>query len=392
MIVRGQNAVANNPYVAAQPLADAGAAASSWNGGTAAAPAPSSQQLFDGASAAAEQAWNNNIAAPASEALNRVGQTVQDQYVQPLQQQAQQQFQQQVEGVRNQVQQNLGNLGQNVQNAAQTGVQNTATALGERTKSLIDQLGRPISQQPVQTARDLRREGQLPQQGQAAPLASVPPPSTGAAASPYAASPYGGTTTSPVNSWNDDPAPATNPLRSDVPGTSASAAGSEWNSQQNVFPGGSPQAQPGIGNNVANGQPLQYGSPIQPPPSSSAQTFPPTYGSSNPASGANQWNADDASNSTTPIVPPGVNNGGSMAAGDPWQGAPDPRTPASNAATGSNGNDPIGPDLAGQNAPFRGGSTWPGEGNGLGGQSNNGNLGISPPHVATPDVMVDRGR
>jgi hypothetical protein len=103
IVVRGQNAVtptqynqyvtpATLPPAAAQPLVDAAnsaanSAATAWNGsGGASAPAPSSSQLFEGASAAAQQAWNDNVAAPAADALNNAGQNLRNQLDSSIQQ------------------------------------------------------------------------------------------------------------------------------------------------------------------------------------------------------------------------------------------------------------------------------------------------------------------
>ncbi|MBA4107113.1 MAG: hypothetical protein C0485_15320 [Pirellula sp.] len=341
IVVRGQNAVAPNPYVES---------GTSWNSGAAGAPAPSSQQLFDNASAAAGSAWNDNVAAPATQALNNASQGLQNQVVAPVQQ-----------GINDAANQFQQSVGQNVQSAA--------ASLGDRTKSLVNELAQPLSPQPAQTARGLR------QQQASAPLTAVAPPATGAAmtTTPYNAAPYNGASAAPPSNWNQEP-PSTNPLRAGVdPSASAQAASAagEWNSQppSTGFPAGAPLAQPNLGNNGVAGQPLQQQQPFQqqsPPPASSV-------------AGVNDWNS-----ATTPVAAgqPAAGNGG-FGGNDPWQGVPDPRTPAAVGATS-----PGGALAAEPTAPYRGAGTGgfpttpPLNGAALGGSTPN----ISPPNVATPGI------
>ena len=196
IVVRGQNAVTPTQYnqyvtpvaqppAAAQPLVDAASAAANsavdaasnaWNGSGTSAPAPSSSQLFESASSAAQQAWNDNVAAPAANALNNSGQNLRNQLDSSIQQginSASAQVQQQAQ--------------QGWNNAAQS-MQNTASSLGDRTKSLINEAAQPLAQQPAATGRSVR------QQQAAAPLAAVPPPATGSAANPYVGAAPPGTT------------------------------------------------------------------------------------------------------------------------------------------------------------------------------------------------------
>jgi hypothetical protein len=331
IVVRGQNAVAPsqyNPYTAA--------------------PAPSSSQLFDNASAAAESAWNQNVAAPAADALNTAGQNLQNQLVAPVQQ-----------GINDAANQFQQSVGQNVQGAA--------ASLGERTKNLVNELAQPLTPQPAQTARGLR------QQQASTPLAAVPPPATGAAAS---TTPYNGAAAPPTSTsnWNQEP-PATNPLRAGVdPSTSAQAAGTptEWNNQppSTGFPASSPLAQPSLGNSGGAGQPLQQQSP---PPASSV-------------AGVNDWNSAPTPVATTPTATgqPTAGNSG-FGGNDPWQGVPDPRTPAASASS------PGGALAAEPTAPYRGGgagglndfpTTPPLNSAALGASTPN----LSPPNVATPGI------
>ena len=337
IVVRGQNAVAPNPYVES---------GTSWNSGAAGAPAPSSQQLFDNTAAAAESAWNDNVAAPATQALNNASQGLQNQLVAPVQQ-----------GINNAANQFQQSVGQNVQSAA--------ASLGDRTKSLVNELAQPLTPQPAQTARGLR------QQQASAPLTAVAPPATGAATTttPYNAAPYNGASAPPPSTWNQEP-PPTNPLRAGVdPSTSAQAAGAatEWNTQPQPtsFPAGSPLAQPNLGNNGVAGQPLQQQSP---PPSSVADV--------------NDWNS-------TPVAAgqPTAGNGG-FGGNDPWQGVPDPRTPATGAST------PAGALAADPPARYRGAgaggvndfpTTTPLNSASLGGSTPN----LPPSNTATPGI--DRG-
>lgn len=346
IVVRGQNALTPNPY------AESG---TSWNGGVAGAPAPSSQQLFDNASAAAESAWNDNVAAPATQALNNASQGLQNQVVAPVQQ-----------GINNAANQFQQSVGQNVQSAA--------ASLGDRTKSLVNELAQPLSPQPAQTARGLR------QQQASAPLTAVAPPATGAAmtTTPYNPAPYNGASAAPPSSWNQEPPPSTNPLRAGVdPSTSAQAAGAatEWNNQPQPtsFPAGSPLAQPNLGNNGVAGQPLQ---PQSPPPMASSAT-----------PNVNDWNGANTPVTTTPVAAgqPTAGNGG-FAGNDPWQGVPDPRTPAAVGATS-----PGGALAAEPTTPYRGAgagglndfpTTPPLNGAALGGSTPN----LSPPNVATPGI------
>ncbi len=336
IVVRGQNAVAPSQY-----------------NQYAAPPAPSSSQLFDNASAAAESAWNQNVAAPAADALNTAGQNLQNQLVAPVQQginDAANQFQQSVD--------------QNVQGAA--------ASLGERTKSLVNELAQPLTPQPAQTARGLR------QQQASVPLTAVAPPATGAAAT---ATPYNGAAVPPTSTsnWNQEP-PSTNPLRAGVdPSTSSQAAGgaTEWNSQPSStgFPASSPLAQPNLGNGGFAGQPLQQQSP---PPMASSTT-----------PGVNDWNSAPTPVATTPTAAgqPTAGNGG-FGGNDPWQGVPDPRTPATGAST------PGGALAADPPAPYRGAgagglndfpTTPPLNSASLGGSTPN----LPPSSAATPGI--DRG-
>jgi hypothetical protein len=341
IIVRGQNAVAPNPY------AETG---TGWNGGAAGAPAPSSQQLFDNASAAAESAWNQNVAAPAADALNTAGQNLQNQLVAPVQQ-----------GLNDAANQFQKSVGQNVQGAA--------ASLGERTKSLVNELAQPLTPQPAQTARGLR------QQQASAPLPAVPPPATGAAAS---TNPYNGAAAPPTSTsnWNQEP-PATNPLRAGVdPSTSSQAGGAstEWNNQppSTGFPASSPLAQPNLGNNGVAGQPL----PQQSPPPMASSTTP----------GMNDWNSATTPAATTPTAAgqPTAGNSG-FGGNDPWQGVPDPRTPATGASS------PGGALAAEPTAPFGGAgagglnafpTTPPLNSAALGASTPN----LSPPNLATPGI------
>jgi len=361
IVVRGQNAVAPNQYnqyaapqyqaPAAQPLADAAAAAASaWNGGAAGAPAPSSQQLFDNTSAAAESAWNDNVAAPAAQALNNASQGLQNQVVAPVQQ-----------GINNAANQFQQSVGQNVQS--------TAASLGDRTKNLVNELAQPLTPQPAQTARGLR------QQQAAAPVAAVSPPATGAAASttPYNGAPYNGMAAAPPSGWNQESPPSTNPLRTGVdPSTSAQAAAAptEWNNQPQPtgFPAGAPLAQPNLGNSGVAGQPFQQQSP---PPMASSTT-----------PNVNDWNSTTQPVATTPVAAgqPTAGNGG-FGGNDPWQGVPDPRTPAAAGATS-----PGGALAAEPAAPYRGA--------GAGGLNNfpttpplnSAGLGASPPNLSPPNL------
>lgn len=359
IVVRGQNAVAPsqyNPYTttpAAQPLADAAAAAASaWNGGAAGAPAPSSQQLFDNTSAAAESAWNDNVAAPATQALNNASQGLQNQVVAPVQQG--------INDAANQFQQSFGNVGQNVQGAA--------ASLGERSKGIVNEVSQQLSPQPAQTARGLR------QQQASAPLATVPPPATGTGAT---ATPYNGAVAAPTSNWNPEPPPLTNPLRTGVDPSTSTQAGvpTEWNGQANGFPAGSPLAQPNLGNGGVAGQPLQP----QAPPSLSSS-----------APGMNDWNSSTASAATPPTPTaagqPAAGNSG-FGGSDPWQGVPDPRTPAPAGATS-----PGGALAAEPTAPYRGAgagglndfpTTPPLNSAGLVGAAT---PNLSPPNVATPGI------
>ena len=360
IVVRGQNAVtptqynqyvtpAAQPPAAAQPLVDAAnsaanAAANAWNGSAA---APSSSQLFESASSAAQQAWNDNVAAPATDALNNAGQNLSNQLNSSIQQginSASAQVQQQAQ--------------QGWNNAAQS-VQSSASSLGDRTKTLINEAAQPHAQQPAATGRSVR------QQQAAAPLA-VPPPATGSAANPYVGAAPPATN---ANSWNQVSPPATNPLRPDVPAASPTGtAANEWNGQPTTpFPSQQPLAQPTLGNNgnFAGSQPpaLQ-----QPAPQPTAAT----------SGGMNDWNG--AGSNTPPGTPPlaaptnasnGLANGG-FGGNDPWAGVPDPRTPAATAGTTPTSTAPGG-DLASQPVtPFRGGAL--------------GDPGISPPNIAVPGI------
>lgn len=338
IVVRGQNAIAPNPYVES---------GTGWNGGAAGAPAPSSQQLFDNASAAAGSAWNDNVAAPATQALNNASQGLQNQVVAPIQQ-----------GINNAANQFQQSVGQNVQSAA--------ASLGDRTKGIVNEISQPLTQQPAQTARGLR------QQQASVPPAAVPPPATGAAttATPYNAAPYNGASAAPPSSWNQEPPPSTNPLRAGVdPSTSAQAAGAatEWNNQPQPtsFPAGSPLAQPNLGNSGVAGQPLQ---PQSPP-------------------NLNDWNTTNTPVATTPVAAgqPTAGNGG-FAGNDPWQGVPDPRTSAAAGAIS-----PGGALAAEPTTPYRGAGTGglndfpttpPLNRAALGESTPN----LSPPNVATPGI------
>lgn len=337
IVVRGQNAVAPNQY-----------------NQYAAPPAPSSSQLFDNASAAAESAWNQNVAAPAADALNSAGQNLQNQIVAPVQQQindAASKFQQSV--------------GQNVQGAA--------ASLGDRTKSLVNELAQPLTQQPAQTARGLR------QQQASAPPAAVPPPATGAAATttPYS---YNGASAAPTSAsnWNQESTPSTNPLRAGVdPSTSSQAASAptEWNNQppSTGFPATAPLAQPNLGNSGVAGQPLQQ------------QTAQPMASSTTP--GVNDWNNTSAPVVTAPTAAgQSVAGNGGYGRDDPWQGVPDPRMSAASGATS-----PGGALAAEPTAPYRSA--------GAGGLNdfpaapplNNAALdastpNLSPPNAATPGI------
>ncbi|MBL9164577.1 MAG: hypothetical protein JNL18_17750 [Planctomycetaceae bacterium] len=355
IVVRGQNAVAPAQYnqyatplvqqpPASQPLADAAsAAASAWNGG-ASAPAPSSSQLFDSATSAAQQAWNDNVAAPAANAMNAAGQNLSNQVNSSLQQG--------IDGASAQAQQTWNNASQSLQGAA--------ASLGDRTKSLVNEVAQPLSPQPAQTARGLR------QQQSATPLPAVPPPSTGAAAVP----PAYGSTTPPPSTWNQTTPPATNPLRSGVDPSMASsspAAANEWNNASvNGFPAGAPLAQPTLGNSGVPGSPLQQPAP-QPMASSAAAM--------------NDWNSSAASTPPAAGQPAAAASGG-FGGNDPWQGVPDPRTPATSAAT-------PGGSVAGSPAtPYRGAgatdfpATPPLNGGALGAATPN----SSPPNAATPSI------
>jgi hypothetical protein len=151
----------------------------------------------------------------------------------------------------------------------------------------------------------------------------------------------------------------------------AASAPAEWNSQppSTGFPAGAPLAQPNLGNNGVAGQPLQQQQPFQqqsPPPASSV-------------AGVNDWNS-----ATTPVAAgqPAAGNGG-FGGNDPWQGVPDPRTPAAVGATS-----PGGALAAEPTAPYRGAGTGgfpttpPLNGAALGGSTPN----LSPPNVATPGI------
>ena len=354
IVVRGQNATTPfNPYAAAP------------------APAPSGSQLFESASTAATQAWNENVAAPASQALASAGQNLQDQ----LGDAAQQQY----DNAANQLQQGVNNLGQNLQNSA--------SSLGNRSKGIVDELGRSLTQQPAPTARSVRT------QAQAAPLTAVAPPATGAAAG---AAPYNGSgAAAPVNNWNPNTLPpATNPLRQDasvLPPAQAQAqqqapGANEWNGQQNpnAFPPGPPLAQPNP-NTFAGGQPS---------PAPAASSAPSASG--NPTAGdvPTEWNNAPELTNTATAPPAATGNGfgnpnaagnnGTLAEGDPWRGVPDPQAPVTSGAAA--------PNLAGgQPAPFGGaGTNWPG---GTSPAGSNTNLGVSPPFVAGPairDGMLDQ--
>lgn len=337
IVIRGQNAVAPNPY------AETG---TGWNGGAAGAPAPSSQQLFDNASAAAESAWNDNVAAPATQALNNASQGLQNQVVAPVQQQindAASKFQQSV--------------GQNVQGVA--------ASLGDRTKSLVNELAQPLTPQPAQTARGLR------QQQASAPPATVPPPATGTAAT---ATPYNGASAAPPSSWNQEP-PSTNPLRAGVdPSTSAQAAGgaTEWNNQPSStgFPAGAALAQQNLGNNGAASQPLQQQSP-QPMASSTTPE-------------ANDWNSTNTPVATTPTAAGQSAAGNSGFAGnDPWQGVPDPRTPGAAGATSPGGALAAEPTAPYRSAEAGGLSDFP-----TTSPLNSAALGAAPPNLSPPNAAT----
>ncbi|QDT72613.1 hypothetical protein [Lacipirellula limnantheis] len=358
IVVRGQNAVAPAQYnqyatplvqqpPASQPLADAAsAAASAWNGGGASAPAPSSSQLFDSATSAAQQAWNDNVAAPAANAMNAAGQNLSNQVNSSLQQG--------IDSASAQAQQTWNNASQNLQGAA--------SSLGDRTKSLVNEVAQPLSPQPAQTARGLR------QQQPASPMAAVPPPSTGAAAVP----PAYGSTTPPPSTWNQPTPPATNSSRSGVDPSMASSsptAANEWNNASvNGFPTGAPLAQPTLGNSGVPGSPLQQSAP-QPMASSAAAM--------------NDWNSSAASTPPAPVAgQPAAAASGGFGGNDPWQGVPDPRTPATSAAS-------PGGSVAGSPAtPYRGAgatvfpATPPLNAGALGAATPN----SSPPNAATPSI------
>jgi hypothetical protein len=261
-------------------------------------------------------------------------------------------------------------------NAAQS-VQNTASSLGDRTKSLINEATQPLAQQPAATGRSVR------QQQAGAPLQAVAPPATGSAANPYVGAAPPATN---ANNWNQDTPPATNPLRSEVPSTSpAATAANERNGQPTTpFPTEQPLAQPTLGNNggFAGSQPPQQPPALQQP---AAQSNVASSG------GMNDWNGpgSDTPPTTPPLAAPtnasnGLANGG-FGGNDPWAGVPDPRTPASPAGTTPTATTPGG-DLASQPVtPFRGGAlgdlgTTPAN------AAGNGNLGVSPPHIAVPGI------
>lgn len=352
IVVRGQNATAPyNPYAAAP------------------APAPSGSQLFESASTAATQAWNENVAAPASQAIANAGQNLQDQIGAAAQQQ--------YDNAANQLQQGVNNLGQNLQNSA--------SSLGNRSKGIVDELGRSLTQQPAATGRSVRN------QANATPLTAVAPPATGAAASasPYNGAPYNnGATAAPVTDWNSNVPPATNPLRQDasvLPPAQAQTQqqapdANEWNGQpnQNAFPPGPPLAQPNP-NAFAGGQPAPAAAA---PPSS--------FGTPSAADAGAEWNnAPELTNTATapPAAsgngfgnPSAAGNNGTLAEGDPWRGVPDPQAPVTSGAAA--------PSLAGgQPAPFGGaGANWPGASGGASPTGGNTNLAVSPPHIAAPEI------
>ncbi len=342
IVVRGQNAVgstAYNPYsevpqqlsqqATAAANAVSNAATEAWNSGS--TPAPSSQALFDNAVASGTQAWNDNVAGPATTAVNNAAQNLQTQ-------------------LGNSVQQGFNNAS----NQLQQNAQNAAASLGERTSSVIDQLRNPQARQPAATSRDVRN--------QAAPLAAVAPPATGSAMNGAPPAVYGDSQA--ANNWNQDPLPTSTPLQSNVQAPAPSATnGNTWNNTATApFPAAAPLANQGTNGfgNTGNGgtQPTtQFSQQQQQQPS-------------NGAPAANEWNTDNFAAGQPPTNGMGgVNNTATnnTATSNPWQGVADPRVPAtttgSTSSTPGTGVLPPQGDLAnGQTRPFGGvGSQWSGD-------------------------------
>ncbi|BBO32345.1 hypothetical protein PLANPX_1957 [Lacipirellula parvula] len=340
IVVRGQNAVGSADYnrygeipqqlsqqAAATANAVTNAATEAWNGGS--TPAPSGQALFDNAVASGTQAWNENVAGPAANAMNDAAQNLQTQ-------------------LGNSVQQGFNNASNQVQQSAQ----NAAASLGERTSSVINELRNPQARQPATTSRDVRN--------QPAPLTAVAPPATGSAATGAPPAIYGDS--QPANSWNQDSLPTTTPLQSNAQSPAPSAAaGSTWNNTATApFPTAAPlanQGTSGLGNGSSQQQPTQYSQQQQQPASG--------------APAANEWNSDNfAASQPATNGMGGVNNtatNNNTSTSNPWQGVADPRVPATTAGSTSStpgiGVMPPQGDLAnGQTRPFGGGgSQWSGD-------------------------------
>ena len=340
IVVRGQSVAGQAPYnpygyaaqpPVAQPLATA--------------PAPSGQALFDSAT----ETWNQNVAAPAAEAFNNAGQNFGAAVAAPVQAG--------VDNAANNMRQAFGNATQQAQSAA--------ASLGDRTKGILDEVARPLAQQPPLTARDLR------QQQQQQPVAATTP--GGFASAP----------TQPVQSWNDGQPPATDPLRNGVATAAPQpTAGQSWND-------------PAAGNPVVT-PPVSQPQFYTPPQNTNVVTTPqqPLQGQSQqpqptqqtPATGESSWNTVDApsgfgspSQGMAGAPPMGSNTPND----DPWKNVPDPQTglpPGSAAADATAG--------LGSSAPFRGaGTSWPGAaGDPSAAPLGNGGLAASPPNVASPEI------
>jgi hypothetical protein len=369
IVVRGQNAVGSADYnrygavpqqlsqqAAATANAVTNAATEAWNSGS--TPAPSSQALFDNAVATGQQAWNDNVAGPATNAVNNAAQNLQTQ-------------------VGNSVQQGFNSASNQLQQNAQS----AATALGDRTSNVIDQLRNPQARQPAATSRDIRN--------QPTPLSAVAPPATGSAATGVPPAVYGDS--QPGNSWNqNDLPPATSPLQSNVQAPAPSATGGNaWNNTAATpFPAAPPLASQGTGgfNNTGNGA-------TQP----SSTQFPQQQQQPNGAPAATEWNNDNFAAGQPANNGTGVGTNG--ATNNPWQAVADPRVPAAAAGstmatgappqTGNFANEPARP-YGGVNSQWLGDSPLPTTPP-LASETNlagNGST-FSPPNLATPTVIAD---